>query len=82
MVDYDALGKRIKKSRYTQKYLATRLCISVDALKGKLLGQTDFKLGEVANLARLLNLSDQELLRIFFKKVHVDFDIYQKGETR
>ena len=81
MVDYDALDKRIKKSRYTQKYLATRLRISVDALKGKLLGQTDFKLGEVANLARLLNLSDQELLRIFFKKVHVDFDIYQKGET-
>lgn len=80
MVDYDALDKRIKKSRYTQKYLATRLCISVDALKGKLLGQTDFKLGEVATLARLLNLNGEELLRIFFKKVHVDFDIYQKGE--
>lgn len=81
MVDFDALDKRIKKSRYTQKYLAGRLGISIDAIKRKLLGQTDFKLGEVANLARLLNLSDQELLRIFFKKVHVDFDIYQKGET-
>lgn len=81
MVDFDALDKRIKKSRYTQKYLAERLCISVDALKGKLLGQTDFKLGEVANLARLLNLNGEELLQIFFKKVHVDFNIYQKGAT-
>lgn len=82
MVDYDALDKRIKKSRYTQKYLASRMGISDDAIKRKLMGQTQFKLDEVALLARLLNLSGEELLRIFFKKVHVDFDIYQKGETR
>ena len=31
--------------------------------------------------ARLLNLSDQDLLRIFFWKVHVDFGIYQKGDA-
>ena len=80
MVDYDALDKRIKKSRYTQKYLADRLGISPDAIKRKLMGQTQFKLDEVTALARLLNLSDEDLLRILFKKVHVDFDIYQKGE--
>lgn len=82
MVDFDALDRKIKRSPYTQKYLATRLYISVDALKGKLLGQTDFKLSEVANLAHLLNLSDEELLKIFFKKVHCDFDIYQPGGTK
>lgn len=82
MVDYDALDKRIKKNRYTQKYLADRLGISPDAIKRKLMGQTQFKLDEVTALARLLNLSDQDLLRIFFKRVHVDFDIFQKGETR
>ena len=31
--------------------------------------------------ARLLNLNGEELLRIFFKKVHVDFNIYQKGDA-
>lgn len=45
------------------------------------MGQTDFKLGEVALLAKLLNLSDHDLLRIFFWKVHVDFGIYTGGET-
>lgn len=81
MVDFDALDHKIKRSRYTQKYLAARLGISSEGLKSKLQGRTEFKLGEVANLARLLNLGDQELLRIFFKKVHVDFNIYQKGAT-
>ena len=81
MVDFDALDKRIKKSRYTQKYLAGRLGISSEGLKSKLQGRTEFKLDDVANLARLLNLSDEELLQIFFKKVHVDFNIYQKRAT-
>lgn len=81
MVDYDALDKRIKKSPYTKQYLSERLGLSSDGLKRKLMGQTDFKLGEVALLAKLLNLSDQDLLRIFFWKVHVDFGIYTGGET-
>ena len=81
MVDFDALDKRIKKSRYTQKYLAERLGLLPSGLKRKLMGQTEFKLDEVTTLARLLNLSDQDLLRIFFWKVHVDFGIYQKGDA-
>ena len=81
MVDFDVLDKRIKKSRYTQKYLAERLGLSPSGLKRKLMGQTEFKLDEVTTLARLLNLSGEELLQIFFKKVHVDFGIYQKGAT-
>lgn len=81
MVDYDALDKRIKKSPYTKQYLSERLGLSSDGLKRKLMSQTDFKLGEVALLAKLLNLSDQDLLRIFFWKVHVDFGIYTGGET-
>lgn len=81
MVDYDALDKRIKKSPYTKQYLSERLGLFSDGLKRKLMGQTDFKLGEVALLAKLLNLSDQDLLRIFFWKVHVDFGIYTGGET-
>lgn len=70
MVDYDALDKRIKKSPYTKQYLSERLGLSSDGLKRKLMGQTDFKLGEVALLAKLLNW-----------KVHVDFGIYTGGET-
>ena len=81
MVDYDARDKRIKKSRYTQKYLAERLGLSPSGLKRKLMGQTEFKLDEVTTLDRLLNLNGEELLQIFFKKVHVDFGIYQKGAT-
>lgn len=80
MVDFDALDHKIKRSTYTQKYLASRLGISTDSIKSKLQGRTPFKLDEVTLLARLLNLSDEDLLRIFFKKVHCDFDIFQKGE--
>ncbi len=81
MVDFDALDKRIKKSPYTKQYLSERLGLSLSGLKRKLMGQTEFKLDEVTTLARMLNLSGEELLQIFFKKVHVDFNIYQKGAT-
>ena len=81
MVDFDALDRKIKRSPFTRKRLAARMGLSEDTLRDKLRGCNEFKLSEVTLLKKVLNLSDAELLRIFFKKVHVDFDIYQKGET-
>lgn len=81
MVDYDALRRRIKASDYKQKYLAKRLGLSESGLRNKLSGQTQFKLHEVEQLCRLLNIGVQERDRIFFWKVHVDFNIYTGGET-
>ena len=81
MCDYDALERKIKDSGYKQYYIAKRMGLSESGLSNKLNGRTQFKLDEVTTLARMLNLSGEELLQIFFKKVHVDFNIYQKGAT-
>ena len=81
MVDYDALRRRIKASGYKQEYLAKRLGLSESGLRNKLDGRTQFKLHEVEQLCRLLNIGAQERDRIFFWKVHVDFGIYTGGET-
>lgn len=80
MVDFEALDRRIKQSPFSRKRLAARMGMPEDTLGEKLRGRNQFKVNEVGLLARLLNLSDAELIQIFFKKVHVDFDIYQKGE--
>ena len=80
MVDFEALDRRIKQSPFSCKRLAARMGMPEDTLGEKLRGRNQFKVNEVGLLARLLNLSDAELIQIFFKKVHVDFDIYQKGE--
>ena len=77
-----ALDRRIKQSPFTRKRLAARMGLSEDTLRDKLRGCNQFKLDEVGLLARLLNLSDAELIQIFFKKVHCDFDIYQPGGTK
>lgn len=82
MVDFDALDRKIKQSPFSRKRLAARMGLLEDTLGEKLRGRNQFKLDEVTLLAKLLNLSDEELLQIFFKRVHVDFDIFQKGETR
>lgn len=81
MVDYEALRRKIKDSDYEQKGLAERLGLSDRGLRNKLSGQTQFKLHEVEQLARLLGMTAQERDRIFFRKVHVDFGIYTGRET-
>lgn len=82
MVDYEALSRELKTSGYKHKYLAKRMGLSDSGLRNKIQGKTGFKLNEVELLARLLNLSAEDRDRIFFQKVHVDFDIYQKGDPR
>ena len=68
MVDFEALDRRIKQSPFSRKRLAARMWMPEDTLGEKLRGRNQFKVNEVGLLARLLNLSDAELIQIFFQK--------------
>lgn len=72
MVDYEALRRKVKVSCYKRKYLAKRMGLSDSSLRNKLDGRTKFKISEVEQLCRLLNIGTQERDRIFFWKVHAD----------
>ena len=68
MVDFEALDRRIKQSPFRRKRLAARMGMPEDTLGEKLRGRNQFKVNEVGLLAGLLNLSDAELIQIFFQK--------------
>ena len=80
MVDYDELNRRIDDSGYKRGALAQKLGLTAGGFRNKVFGAYPFDVQEADQLANLLGMTDQELLQIFFKRVHVDFDIYQKGE--
>lgn len=58
---------KIRESGYRLGYIATVLGISYQGLKQKLDGNREFKAGEMAKLSRLLNLTPQDTVDIFFK---------------
>lgn len=65
-MDFEKLNKRIKKSGLKQEYIAEKLGISRQSLHKKLTGRSQFKQKEVFELSKLLYLSCEESMSIFF----------------
>lgn len=66
MVDTKTLNIKIKASGYKRRVLARMIGISDNSLRNKVQGQTQFRLDEAERLAKLLGMSDQTFLQIFF----------------
>ena len=65
-MDFEKLNKRIKKSGLKQEYIAEKLGISRQSLHKKFTGRSQFKQKEVFELSKLLYLSCEESMSIFF----------------
>ena len=59
------LGK-IKERGETLQSIAEKMRISLSALRRKLYGKTQFNRQEIENMGEVLELTNQELLEIFF----------------
>ena len=64
----EELKKRIDERGLKIRYIADKLGISHEAMYNKVKGKTEFKVSEVAALAKVLNLSDKEIRSIFFAR--------------
>jgi predicted transcriptional regulator len=67
-VNCEELKKRIDERGLKIRYIAEKLGISHEAMYNKVKGKTEFKVSEVAALAKVLNLSDKEIRSIFFAR--------------
>lgn len=66
MVDIKTLNIKIKASGYKRNHLAKQLGVCQNSLRNKTHGYSPFNVDEADCLAKLLGLSDEELLQIFF----------------
>lgn len=66
-MDLNELNKVIKDKKASKCYLARAMGLTNMGLENKLRGETQFKVDEVNCLKKLLLLSDEETINIFFK---------------
>ncbi len=66
MTDSDLLRKRITESGLKYYHIANELGISRYALQKKINNETEFKVSEAVALAKILDLSEEEMGKIFF----------------
>ena len=66
MIDSELLKEKIKDSGYRFSWLAKQLNLSPFGMRKKVNGDTEFKVSEVKNLAKLLKLNEKEREKIFF----------------
>ncbi len=65
----DLLKKIAKERGYTLKRLSNEAGIKKTALYRKLTGITEFTRIEIERIAKVLNLTNEEIFNIFFAKV-------------
>ena len=66
MVHPNKLLGKIKEKGETLQQVAKKMNISLSALRRKIYGQTQFNRQEIENISDVLELTNQELLDIFF----------------
>lgn len=62
----DMLLGKIKEKRLTQEKVSKAIGISLSALRRKIEGKTEFTREEINKICKLLEVSDEDLLAIFF----------------
>ena len=60
------LSEKIEKSGLKRKAIAEKMNLTAAGLANKLKGKRDFNATEIRGIAKALNLSDNDILRIFF----------------
>lgn len=65
-VNKDSLNKAIKRSGYCKGYIVEQLGISWASWCSRLNGKTHFKVCEIKVLCALLNLTNEEMNKIFY----------------
>lgn len=66
MTDVKLLSDKIKESGYRKNWIAKQLHMAYGVLISRLRGDTEFKQEEIAGLSRLLNLTTNDIMQIFF----------------
>lgn len=69
MVDTQQLMKRISERGLKLQYVSEQMGLSRPGFSNKLYGRMEFKVSEVLQLSRMLELSPEERNAIFFKDV-------------
>ncbi len=67
-MDYEKLKQKIDERGLKIRYIAEKLGISHEAMYNKVKGKSEFKVSEVAALAKILKLSDRDIRSIFFAR--------------
>lgn len=68
MIDIDRLIAKIDESGLKRRYIAENLGMSESLLSKKLAKEVEFKASEIAKLANILRLSEDERVSIFMPK--------------
>ena len=66
MMDYNALNSEIVKCGLTIPKVAEIIGIGKKAFYQKMRGETQFKQKEICDLKRVLSLSDERVIELFF----------------
>lgn len=66
MQSSNLLKQRIHESGYRLSWIAEQLGISRYSLTNKMNDVTEFKKSEIADLCRLLNISNEDIAKYFF----------------
>lgn len=65
-MNFNELRAELKRKNMTIEKLAVKIAISRSAMLRKINGQTEFTLGEINRIRKVLNLDYQQFDRVFF----------------
>lgn len=68
MTDTQALRDLISSAGLKYKFIASSLGITPFGLQKKIENRSEFKASEITTLAKLLSMTDNQLMSIFFQK--------------
>lgn len=68
-MNMDDLNAEIARHGYTKPQLAKRMGISKKRLYSRLNGDTTFKQEEIQDIAKILELSEEKIMSIFFAEL-------------
>ena len=74
-MDVSLLEYLMKQKGVTKSELATAIGVQYNAICSRLAGKVEFKLSEIQCIKDFLNLTDEQFIDVFFKKI-----IFQKEE--
>ncbi len=68
MINTELLKQRIESSGYRFNWIAKQLGLTSYGFRKKLYNDTEFKVSEVSQICKVLNINDKERDKIFFCK--------------
>jgi predicted transcriptional regulator len=68
MENRNLLEARLKEKNITKEDLSKGLNMSYTSLQQRVKGRTDFKLGEIKKIKKILGLTNDQVIEIFFNE--------------